>query len=146
MNDADRYSFHGIGITLSSETSALAEAIGGRLRQFSTERPCPPGLEFEFRLVAERSAHRVHRPQGSSCPVYDPPEGEVAYFESEDLLYIDYGGRVRVLCEPASGRARASVLRSERNRLWLLSRPLLTLPLVELLKRPWALQHPCCRH
>jgi hypothetical protein len=61
--------------------------------------------------------------------------GEVVYDDRADVLYIDYGPRLRVLCDVGQGRVRASALGAEPADLWAVSHPLFTLPLVELLKR-----------
>lgn len=129
------YAFHGVGITISSEDPRLVEAIDGRLRHFRRHVGDPGSLEFRFRFVGGPEEHAVQRPGGRGRPVYEPPEGEVTYFEAEDVLYIDYVDRVRVLCAAGGASVATSALASERDSLWLLSRPLFTLPLVELLKR-----------
>ncbi|MDX6484330.1 MAG: hypothetical protein QOE95_2101, partial [Gaiellaceae bacterium] len=67
--------------------------------------------------------------------VYDPPLGEGVYDDAADRLYIAYGPRLRVLCEPAAGRSRTSAAGMAEEDLWSLSHPLFTLPLVELMKR-----------
>jgi hypothetical protein len=59
----------------------------------------------------------------------------VLYDDAEDSLYLEYGPRLRVLCEPERGRARLAALEPAEEDLWPLSHPLFTLPLVELLKR-----------
>jgi hypothetical protein len=59
----------------------------------------------------------------------------VVYDDAADRLFIGYGPRLRVLCEPGQGRACASAAGMEEEDLWSLSHPLFTLPLVELLKR-----------
>ncbi|MGH2451006.1 MAG: hypothetical protein ACRDGE_07020 [Candidatus Limnocylindria bacterium] len=132
---ARHYAFHGVGITISGEEPRLLEALDARLRHFRREARSSAGLEFRFRFVATPEEHPVQRPAGRGRPVYEPPEGEVTYFEAADALYIDYVGRVRVLCDAGAGSVLTSALASERESLWLLSRPLFTLPLVELLKR-----------
>jgi hypothetical protein len=91
----------------------------------------PHDATFEIH-AGER--HLFERP-ASARPVYDPPLGEVVYDDAADRLYIAYGPRLRVLCEPAAGRSRASAAGMAEEDLWSLSHPLFTLPLVELMKR-----------
>jgi hypothetical protein len=59
----------------------------------------------------------------------------VVYDDGGDLLYIEHGPRLRVLAEPGPGRVRMSARGADGADLWLLSHPLFTVPLAELLKR-----------
>ena len=132
------YSFHGVNLSIRADDESLLEALNARLEPF-TAPPAGPALTFTFSCV-ETEHHRVQRPSGPSRPVYDAPEGEVLYVESAegaegDALYIDVCGRVRVLCHPASGHTEVSYLPTERDNLWLLSRPMFTLPFIETMKR-----------
>jgi hypothetical protein len=123
------YDFHGVRLRV-----AAPEALHARL----TGLPRDPrhsgddGLFFE--VVAGSGQHLFGRPEGARL-VYEPPEGEVAYKDGDDLLYLEIGPRLRVLCELGRGRARVSVLGGEEGDLWTLSHPLFTMPLAELLKR-----------
>lgn len=111
----------------------VAAAIDSRLRLFRA--PAPPAPSVRFEIVDAPAGHRVERPAGRGRPVYDPPAGDVLYFEDRDELYIGYEGRIRVLCEFGSGLVRTSVTERAESDGWLLSHPLFTIPLVELLKR-----------
>src|SRR5437870_1955822 len=92
------YSFHGLGIAVASD-DAVSAALHSRLRQFPTNGHGPTDLTFEFYCIEDR-VHHVKRPRGGSRPVYEPPMGDVVYFDAGDQLYIDYCDRVRVLCDP----------------------------------------------
>jgi hypothetical protein len=67
--------------------------------------------------------------------VYDPDQGAVLYGEENDLLYVEYADRIRAICDPVSGSTRVAVLRPVPADRWLLSHPIVTLPLLEILKR-----------
>src|SRR3954447_16080819 len=122
-----RYDFHGVLIEVDVDDPPLAEAIDGRLRHFRSDARAQPDLRYEYRTGVV-----VEPPAGRSRPVYEPPSGEVVYSDVDDVLFIRHGD-VRVRCEPAAGSVLVS---SPQDRdLWLLSRPLFTLPLVESLKR-----------
>ncbi len=129
-----RYDFHGVEIAVAAADEALAEAVEGRLRHFGNRPSGPADVRFEFTFGAQENGNRPQRPAGPGRAVYEPPAGEVSYFDDSDTLYVEYSG-VRVLCELELCRARVSVSDETRGDLWLLSRPMLTLPLVELLKR-----------
>jgi hypothetical protein len=127
---ARRYDFHGVGLEVATADDALAEAIDGRLRHFATAAGAAD-LRFEYRTGAE---HLVERPSGEGRPVYDTAAGDVRYYEDGDQLYMETPG-VRVLCRAGEGRTTVSRLESAPEDLWLLSRPMLTLPLLEMLER-----------
>jgi len=127
------YLLHGVrlGVVATGEGERAAAGIHARLASLPLDGGPPFDLTFE---IAAGGSHGFDRP-GSARPVYDPPLGEVVYDDVADRLFIGYGPRLRVLCEPGSGRACASAAGLEEEDLWSLSHPLFTLPLVELLKR-----------
>jgi hypothetical protein len=129
------YSFHGVHLAVESDCAELTALLGERLASFAHDGGSPSDLVFEFHSVRAGHEHAIVRPAEPLRPVYNPPAGEVLYAPGEDLLYIDYPGRVRVLCEPETGRTVVSVLAEELGELWLTSHPMFTLPLVEMLKR-----------
>jgi len=137
MSPADTrwYNLHGLGLTVSADDPPVLAALDSRLRSFRSEAAAQVDLAFEFRNVPQGQRHAIRRPLERGRPVYDPPVGEVLYYDATDQLYISYGGRVELLCDVSAGRVTASVLEAERDNVWLLSHPMFTLPLVELLKR-----------
>ncbi|ETX03301.1 MAG: hypothetical protein ETSY1_00380 [Candidatus Entotheonella factor] len=113
----------------------LLEALHTRLRHFPTDEMPQAALRFRFDQVANSAHHVVARPLGALRPVYDPPVGEVVYADAADQLYISYGDDARVLCDARQGRVWVSYTEAVQDDLWLLTCPLLTIPLIELLKR-----------
>jgi hypothetical protein len=136
------YDLHGLQLSIVLPETGLddaAAALHARLAQLPKRLPdgdpVSPGLTFE--IHAADAGHQLVRPPAPR-PVYDPPLGEVVYDDGGDLLYIEHGPRLRVLAEPGAGRVRLSArgpLQNGEEDLWLLSHPLFTLPLAELLKR-----------
>ena len=136
------YDLHGLRLSIVLPESGLedaAAALQARLARLP-RRPAPASPDLLFEVHGENGANGDHglvRP-AASRPVYDPPLGEVVYDDGSDLLYIEHGPRLRVLAEPGAGRVRLSArgpLQDGGEDLWLLSHPLFTLPLAELLKR-----------
>jgi hypothetical protein len=125
------YDLHGvrIGVTAAGDGERAAAGVHARLAGLPMDGGPPYDVTFEIHVGGDPG-----RP-ASARPVYDPPLGEVVYDDGADLLYMGYGPRLRVLCEPGRGRARPSAAGLEEEDLWALSHPLFTLPLVELLKR-----------
>lgn len=126
------YDLHGvrIGVAARGEAERAAAGVHARLAGLPWDVSTSPDLLFE---IHAGDTHAFERP-AAARPVYDPPVGEVVYDDGTGLLYIGYGPRLSVLCEPGRGRARASAAPMTEEDLWSLSHPLFTLPLVELLK------------
>ncbi|HEY4595235.1 MAG TPA: hypothetical protein VIJ02_02455 [Thermoanaerobaculia bacterium] len=127
------YLLHGVrlGVLATGEGERAAAGVHARLAGLPLDGGPPFDLTFEMQASG---SHGFERPD-TARPVYEPPLGEVVYDDAGDRLFIGYGPRLRVLCEPGSGWARASAAGMEEEDLWSLSHPLFTLPLVELLKR-----------
>lgn len=130
-----RFVVAGTGVAVHTNDGGIAGAIHARLKSIQAATAQDIDIVFEISVVSEPQSHVVGKPKGKGRPVYDPPAGEVLYLEDRDQLYIDFDGRVRVLTDLAGGLARVSALQSEAGNLWLVSHPLFTLPLLELLKR-----------
>lgn len=126
-----RVDFYGLTLEVTSEDVAVGAAVRDRLRGFPGASDRPPDLRFDYHDRGEA----IGRPAGEGRPVYDTPRGEVTYFPSGDRLYVDAGQGVHVLSEPGAGRTRVSLGRRRPPDLWLLSRPMFTLPLLESAKR-----------
>ena len=133
MSAGGAYLLHGVrlGVLATGDGERAAAGVHSRLAGLPLDGGGPCDVTFE---IAAAAAHAFDRP-AAGRPVYDPPLGEVIYDDAADQLYIGYGPRLRVLCDPGRGRARASAAGMEEEDLWSLSHPLFTLPLVELLKR-----------
>jgi hypothetical protein len=130
------WQLHGVrlAVTAAGEAERAAAGVRARLAGLPQE-PGPPDVTFE--ILAGHGGHCFGRP-AVARPVYEPPLGEVVYDDACDLLYIGYGPRLAVLCEPGRGWTRASVDGPDgmaEGDLWALSHPLFTVPLVEMLKR-----------
>lgn len=138
MND-QAYLLHGVRLGVLAAGEAQRAAAGIHSRLGGLPRDGGPPHDATFEILAGES--HPFGPPAPARPVYEPPRGEVLYDDEADQLYIGYGPRLRVLCDPGLGRARASAagtpgtLAIPEEDLWALSHPLFTLPLVELLKR-----------
>ncbi|HYG65358.1 MAG TPA: hypothetical protein VEL74_22440, partial [Thermoanaerobaculia bacterium] len=148
------YDLHGLRLAINpaqasdGETMETMGALQARLASLPPADGAdggggPPDLLFEIHTVSGGREHGLARP-AAPRPVYDPPLGEVVYDDGGDILYIEHGPRLRVLAEPGLGRVRVSAHVSgdtgdagdaDGSDVWLLSHPLFTVPLAELLKR-----------
>jgi hypothetical protein len=128
---AARFDVHGVAVEVRSNRPELVEFVARRLQFFASPGPSRPAVRFELRAV---DRHVVRRPAGRLRTVYEPETGEVVYHEGRDELYIEYG-RVRALCRMTEGDVLVSVLEPAAEAAWAATRPLVTLPLLEVLKR-----------
>jgi hypothetical protein len=128
------YYFHGTKLQVLC-SSAMASYLDARFRMFPTKGQCIDTVFFEFQAVADASQHSVKRPQGKGRPFYEMPQGEACYFEERDEVYLGFGEGVRALCSPDSNRALLSSVESEATNLFMASHLVLTILMVEILKR-----------
>jgi hypothetical protein len=125
------YSLHS-NVAAVEAWPALADAIHARLEPFAVDTAARPSLEIAF-TPAHSAAGAFDRAPGRR--VYDFPDGEVTYDDDRDLLTIAVGDRIRAVCEPGPGRAHVAIRSPQPSDLYLLSHPVLSLLLMELLKR-----------
>jgi hypothetical protein len=124
------YALHGIGLRLSAEADIM-RALDARLQPFAVEDARAADLEMAF-----CTADDVERPPSGLRSVYEPSGGgDVLYDPATDRLFIGFDERLQLVCEPSGGRTRAARTRACPEDTWLLSHPLLTLPLIETLRR-----------
>jgi hypothetical protein len=131
----DLYDIHGLSVEVATDDEALRAALARRLRHFERRAPAATDIQVEYRAVPAGGSHEIPRPAGAGRPVYEPPAGEVLHFDEADRLFLDYEDRVRIVCDLGAGNSTASVRQEEMGNLWLLSRPMFTLPFLELAKR-----------
>lgn len=115
---------------MRGDDPGVLAALQRRLRYFSADDPTAR-LELIFE---QGEPDELPRPESGGRTIYDSDSGEVLYFEEQDLLTIDYRDEIRVHSDMALGRTRIRY-RSAAERTWLLSHPMVTLPLLEQLKR-----------
>jgi hypothetical protein len=128
------YGFHGLNLKVTC-SAAIATCLDARFQMLPSNGKCSETIFFDFETVANAQGHRFGKPPGRAKPFYELERGEAGYFEAEDQLYLCYGDRVRVLCNPGSGSAFFSVVEPEIDNLWIASHLLFTICLVEILKR-----------
>ncbi|HET9229423.1 MAG TPA: hypothetical protein VFR31_22275, partial [Thermoanaerobaculia bacterium] len=119
------YSFHGLRLRVAAPDE-VRRAFHARFASLPADGDGPADLLFEVQ------SDTLERPERART-VYEPPGGEVVYDDDRDLLYLRQG-RLSALCDPAAGRVLFSEPSTEED-LWVLSHPLLSVPMMELLKR-----------
>jgi len=118
-----------------SSSATLATYLDARFRMSPTDATCTETVHFDFQAVIDPSQHAVKRPQGAGRPFYEMPKGEACHFRETDEIYLSFGDGVRALCKLDSGRVLLSIVESEPRNLFVASHLVLTVLLVEILKR-----------
>jgi hypothetical protein len=118
---------------LSSAT--MASYLDARFRMSPADAGCTETVHFDFQAVIDPSQHVVRRPQGDGRPFYEMPKGEACHFRETNEAYISFGDGVRALCNFQSGRVLLSTVESSPRNLFIASHLVLTILLVEILKR-----------
>ncbi len=125
---------HTLGVV--ADSSAAAETIDTRLRAMRTEPPPAPGLLIEFHAVETADAHVAEPAPPTARPVYESALVTTLYDDERDRLHLACGTAARAVCRAGEGRAVVSYVRAAAAELgWLLSHALLTMSLMEMLKR-----------
>ena len=128
---AATFDVHGVVVEVRSNRAELLELVRRRLSFFGAASGQRVAATFDLLAVNNQA---VSRPPGPVRTVYEPETGEVLYDPEHDELYVDYG-RVRARCRAAAGETLVAALDPVANSAWAITRPLFTLPLLEVLKR-----------
>ena len=128
------YCFHGLNLRVLC-SAAMAECLDSRFRLLPSGEQYGETISLDFHSVADGSRHRVKKPQGQGRVFYNMPSGEACYFEAEDQVYLSFGDGVRALGSPGLGCASISVVESGPVNLFSASHIVLTILLIEMLKR-----------
>ncbi len=122
------YDFHGVRMLVHAQRPDVAEAVDTRLRHFRSA-PASGQHDVAIELTDGRASAQALAVAGR--PVYDTPFGPVTYDDASDQLWSDCAGQAWLDVRAGAGVAHLWAT----DARWLISHPLLTIALVELLKR-----------
>src|SRR5580700_9751782 len=128
------YDFHGLQLGCFAD-DAVAAALDARLGRFAQTDSGPCDVRFDYRRVGVGQPHPVPAPSEGTRPVYESAMGKVLYSDDADRMFISSVWPIRAACDPRSGETTISIAGAVDEHLWALSHPLLTIPLIETLKR-----------
>ena len=129
MTSTAAYDIHGVHLLARAPGPSPLRALDRRLRPFRSELPLD-AAHVHLHLGVETLAP----PAGGHRPVYDAPGTQVAYYDDVDELYVDYR-TVRLRCAPGAGLIQVWWRRGDAADVWVATHPLLTIALIEVLKR-----------
>jgi hypothetical protein len=126
------YDFHGLRLGCSAGEKVMA-ALETRLGRFAAEDGGPSDLFVDYQV--ERGLPPERAVSEDDRVVYESPMGEVRYNERFDRIVITSKWPITAECDPVEGRTTIRVYDTAADHSWALSHPLLTIPLIEILKR-----------
>jgi hypothetical protein len=134
-----QYTIHGLRTQVTASHRDILEAIDRRLRRFAVAGPEASLLRLDYRVVQDSDSHVVDAPEAPSRLLLtarvDGMALDVTYSDTDDMLYVRCGEAIRGAVDGRHGSATVSVTRDHASRTWLLSHPLLSLALIEGLRR-----------
>lgn len=134
MQQVRNYSFLGLDLSVSC-SQAIAESLDSRFRLLSPDTEAKEIISLDFQSVPDGSRHWVKRPHGKGRRFYELPSGEACYFEIGDQLYFSFQDGLRALGNPSLGSVSFSIVESDPVNVFMASHLILTILLVEILKR-----------
>jgi hypothetical protein len=130
-----RYYLNGVNLQISC-SGALAPSLDGRFRYLPASQPDCETVYLDFQSVVEEDHHSIEKPsQQCGRTIYELAGGEVLYFAGSDELYLSFGKGVRAVANLRQGRAVFSIVDADPANIFMASHLLLTIVLVEMLKR-----------
>lgn len=130
MYDVHR-SIHQIPLAVACDAADVAGLVARRLAGF----PVDGGEgELVIEVATPRRSPAIRRPSDVRV-VHETAEASVTYSDTLDELWLEYGGHGVACCRASAGWARIEVDRRAEVWPWIATRPLLTICLLELLKR-----------
>jgi hypothetical protein len=124
-------SFCGLALRVESTDEVVLESLGRRFARFArgTEEAAPAiTVSYAF-------DERLHAHPADGRTVYASADATAVYSPAEDALYAFHAEGATMRCAPADGRVEILGVAPATTRLWVLTRPLLTLALMECARR-----------
>jgi hypothetical protein len=128
------YDFHGLGLGCFADL-AVTNALASRLGRFAHGDSGPCDIRFDYESVPAGQHDACQKPPPDARVIYESALGEVLYSDVADRLFISSVWPIRAVCDPRAGETTISIEGDVGEHLWALSHPLLTIPLIEKLKR-----------
>lgn len=122
-------SLHGLVFRLDCPPE-IHTSIAARLADFAPA----PGKHADLTVIYDSERPLHVRPRDGRL-VYESSLGTLIYSPEEDALYAFYGESASMRCAAALAHAEICFDRPDRDTAWILTRPLLTIAVMELLRR-----------
>jgi hypothetical protein len=127
---AHQVSLHGLVLRVTCDVPAVLNGVRARLEHL----PVVPDEKADL-LVHYDLARPPHDRPADGRTVYESQEAEAVYSPAEDALYAFHRAGPTMRCAAALGQAEITGSSSPSDDAWVLTRPLPTLALMELVRR-----------
>jgi hypothetical protein len=124
----------GLAIEASCDDPRVAGMVEKRLAALRSASIGPADISIEITGPAPAAA-LPPAPAGVGRPMYNGPDHSIDYFEQDDQLFADFGGRLVLQGEPAAGRIRITIMSDDAQERVVAAHPLLTVAIHETVKR-----------
>lgn len=118
---------HGLTLEFRCSDEGLLAILDARLAQLPRATASDPDLVVEYDLAAS-----PHMPPADARVVYASPASRAYYSAAEDAFYAVHEDGATMRCSGRDGVAHIAAATTAESRDWVLTRPLLTLALMEL--------------
>ena len=128
------YVIHGLPLIARCDRDATLDSIRRRFSPYAIEADGTQGLADPVEMIIGDQASPA-RSFGPGRPVYDSPLADVSYHEDVDCLVVNARGLVDMVLDARAGSIHMAVLRDCDEAWAMCAHPLLTLSVLELMKR-----------
>lgn len=123
------FDLHGLALHVSSADDEVLATVAARLALLPRSEAPAPDL-----LVLYDFSGPAHSPPPDARVVYASPASRAYYSPAEDAFYAVHEDGATMRCSGRDGVARITASTAAMSRVWVLTRPLLTLALMELVR------------
>jgi hypothetical protein len=118
---------HGLTVHIACPDDDVRATIAARLAELPPTAATEPDLAVTYDFSAP-----AHVPPADARVIYASPASRVHYAPGEDAFYAIHEDGATMRCSARDGVAEIAAATAAESRVWVLTRPLLTLALMEL--------------
>lgn len=118
---------HGLRVHVECADEDVLATIAARLAHLPRTTAAQPDLTVVYDLDGA-----AHVPPADARVIYASPASRAHYSPGEDAFYAVHEDGATMRCSGRGGRAEIAAATGAESRVWVLTRPLLTLALMEL--------------
>jgi hypothetical protein len=128
------WNLHGLQLEVTAPEPIL-DAVKARFQHLPSGSGQASDMQFEYIVRSEAPDQLALTPPAMGRIFYKSVDGTAIYSTDSDCCYFELGAKARALCFPTEGRCTVYLLEPSIDQLWTAAHPLLTLALLEMLKR-----------
>ena len=129
-DQAIQVGLHGLSVRIVCADPGLAATLTARFSSFTPDSR--PDADITVACELDRAAHDA---PADGRVVYESPFATAVYSPEEDVLYAFHADGATMRANPAARHAEITATSTSESTDWVVTRPLLTLALMELVRR-----------